>query len=293
MLFADWQSDAPDSFVAAVTWAKRSGAKVLVCSVITPSWSDGEGGGSTHRKLSEVIGDDLLCIACAGNLAKRHWRGAVHTNPDGWHVWPDGSIDNVVTPWGRETVSLDLSTTGGSFEVIACDEGGKPVARTHILPGCCGGSCRFVAKYKARYSVRIRSQTGGEFHLTALGAWLSQHSVSGSVMFPADGASWLSVGAWEHNRRADYSSCGPNSRQQKPDLVAPVPFVPRDDALPFSGTSAAAPQAAGLAALYWSRHPRASAAEVRTALRAAAADVAAPGLDDDSGWGLLQMPSLR
>src|SRR5262245_11583907 len=56
LLFANWEPDRPDTFVQAVAWARRQGARVLTCSVIMPSWSDGEGGGPIHSALSSVIG---------------------------------------------------------------------------------------------------------------------------------------------------------------------------------------------------------------------------------------------
>ena len=45
ILFVDWQPDSRESFLAAVDWAKRNGAKIITCSVVMPAWSDGEGGG--------------------------------------------------------------------------------------------------------------------------------------------------------------------------------------------------------------------------------------------------------
>src|SRR5439155_5680244 len=108
-------------------------------------------------------------------------------------------------------------------------------------------------------------------HLVALGGGLECVTARGSVACPADGPAVLAVGAVNHfGLRAGYSSCGPNSRWPKPDFVAPVPFASLWRSRPFSGTSAAAPQAASLAALCWSRHPDWTANQVRDALRQAA-----------------------
>jgi subtilisin family serine protease len=76
----------------------------------------------------------------------------------------------------------------------------------------------------------------------------------------------------------------------KPDFVAPVPFASAWRPKPFGGTSAAAPQAAALAALVWSRHPDRTAAEVRSALRSAALDLLTPGHDWETGYGLVRLP---
>jgi subtilisin family serine protease len=103
----------------------------------------------------------------------------------------------------------------------------------------------------------------------------------------------VAVGAVDAaGRRLFYSSCGPNSRQPKPDLVAEVPFPSQWRARSFTGTSAAAPQAAGLAALWCSRHPGWTAAQVRSAMLAAACDLGPPGHDCETGFGRISLPRV-
>src|SRR5262249_43146347 len=116
----------------------------------------------------------------------------------------------------------------------------------------------------------------------------------GSIPFPGDGPEVIAVGAVDADgRRLAYSSCGPNSRQPKPDVVAPVPFPSVWRPKPFSGTSAAAPQAAALAGLWWSRHPDWTANQVRAALRTSARDLGRPGHDFETGYGLVMLPWER
>src|SRR5207253_1523107 len=101
---------------------------------------------------------------------------------------------------------------------------------------------------------------GRPFHLVALGGSLRYTTVHGSICFPGDGSEVIAVGAVSADgRRVAYSSCGSNTGRPKPDLVAEVPFPTLCRTRPFAGTSAAAPQAAAVAALWWSRHPRAVA----------------------------------
>src|SRR5206468_2463415 len=113
----------------------------------------------------------------------------------------------------------------------------------------------------------------------------------GSIAFPADAPQVVAVAAVnEDGQRARYSSCGPNSRRPKPDLSAAVPFASLWRPRPFTGTSAAAPQAAALAALCWGRHADWTANEIRTAMQRAAFDLAAPGHDFETGYGLIRLP---
>src|SRR5205807_2164257 len=56
LLFANWEPDRPDQFLDAVRWARQQGARILSCSLIMPSWSDGEGGGSIHAALARLLG---------------------------------------------------------------------------------------------------------------------------------------------------------------------------------------------------------------------------------------------
>jgi hypothetical protein len=86
--------------------------------------------------------------------------------------------------------------------------------------------------------------------------------------------------------------------RMKPEVVAPdgvsttffYPLSDRngDDHPDFSGTSAAAPHAAGVAALMVEANPSASPDALQAALESTATNMAAIGFDYDSGYGLIQ-----
>lgn len=299
LLFVNWQPDSPRSFIDAITWAKRQGAHVISCSVIMPCWSDGEGGGPTHEAIRQLAGDgkhpgDPILVACAGNVAERHWSGAYADAGSGWHRWSEKSAVNWLTAWGDELVSVELCHRPEScylLQVLTAEGLLVGQAVNRIDDSDRAVVVRFPAQPNKKYQVRVRLTYGPPtpFHLTVLGGWLEHHKAAGSIPFPGDGAEWLTVGAWENNQRATYSSCGPNSAAPKPDLVAAVPFPSRWRAQPFGGTSAAAPQAAALAALYGSRYPGLTPADVRAALCTLAADVLAPGHDLETGYGRLRL----
>src|SRR5207248_2316037 len=151
---------------------------------------------------------------------------------------------------GRYTLTVVDATTGAEI--------GRALPQQQTKPGHGWAVVRFWPQARHTYQVRVHAlgEPAGEFHLVALGGGLDCATARGSIACPADGPAVIAVravDAW--GQRVGYSACGPNSRRPKPDLVAPVPFPSRWRPQPFTGTSAAAPQAAALAALWWSRHP--------------------------------------
>ena len=87
----------------------------------------------------------------------------------------------------------------------------------------------------------------------------------------------------------DFSSTGGVVRE-KPELTAADGVATSVEGFErFFGTSAAAPHAAALAAVYWSALPQANAAAVRAALLAEALDIEAPGTDPVTGRGLVEL----
>jgi hypothetical protein len=301
LLLVNWEPESPASFLEAVRRARREGARVLSCSVIMPGWSDGEGGGAVHEDLREALGDALL-FASAGNTAQRHWAGPASPDKDGWHQWARGKKDNTLRPFGQERVSVELTCKAGAYELVVLDAAGMhEVGRSRTLPatGFATAVVRFEPVAQHRYVVRLKclapgaenGKPAGRFHLTALGGRLQYATPQRSIPFPADGAEVVAVGAVDgKGRRMAYSSCGPCAAAAKPDLAACVPFpsVWRPEQA-FSGTSAAAPQAAGAAALVWGRHLEWSAEQVRQALTDAATKPR-PGHSTETGYGVVHLP---
>ena len=301
LLFTNWDPERPDQFLAAAAWAREQGARVFSCSLIMPSWSDGEGGGFVHSGLKRIVGTgtksgDIVCVASAGNTAQRHWSGSFHDDGNGWHEWIPHHPNNQLTPWGEETVSVELCGPAGTgYRVVVADAAsGEEVAQSpEVSPPTPCAVCRFVPKSQQTYEVRIRRLWGktSTFHLVVLGGSLRHTQARGSIPFPADGTEVVAVGAVDHaGHRMVYSSCGPNSAGPKPDLVAEVPFPSLWRSRPFAGTSAAAPQAAGLAALVWSAHPDWTADHLRSALVEAAFDLGPVGHDCETGYGAIRAP---
>jgi subtilisin family serine protease len=75
---------------------------------------------------------------------------------------------------------------------------------------------------------------------------------------------------------------------QKPDITAADGASAKTPGfLPFFGTSAAAPHAAGIAALIKAAKPAYTAAQIKTALINTSLDNMAPGVDRDGGYGVV------
>jgi subtilisin family serine protease len=303
LLLANWEPDNVPRFLDAVRWARGQGARVVSCSMVMPNWSDGEGGGAVHTELARIVGDglgptDALFVAPAGNLAQRHWSGPFHPDAGRFHAWVAGQIDNPVTAWGGDCVTVDLGWPAGPrYELLVLDTtarpqpAGRPVAMSD--GNWRSAAVRFVPQAGHTYAARVRLVDGEPtpVRLVVLGGGLEFATAPGSIAFPGDGAEVVAVGAvTADGRRTPYSGCGPNSPRPKPDCVAPVPFSTLCQPEPFTGTSAAAPQAAGLAALWWSRYPVWTASQVREALSRTAVDLGPPGHDWETGFGLLRLP---
>jgi len=257
-----------------------------------------------HRALSDLLGPgtrpaDLLCFASAGNTTDRHWAGHFRDGGDGWHRWQDKKADNGLRPWGDDDVYVELyGRAGASYELCVFDsDTGREVGRAATDPhqsDRLSAAVRFAPTSGHSYRVRVHHVGGraGDFHVTTTFASLDCTTVGANVCFPGDGKEVIALGAVDKDgHRQDYSACGTNLPRPKPDLVAVVPFPSAFRDRPFGGTSAAAPQAAALAALCWSRHHDWNAARVRQALQSAAIDLNTPGPDYETGYGLIHVPA--
>jgi len=111
-----------------------------------------------------------------------------------------------------------------------------------------------------------------------------------TISYPGANAHVLTIGATDENDQpASFTTRSPYV-----DLAAPGVNITVASALDNSwqaedGTSFSSPIVAGAAAWLWTVRPTLDASQVAEILRRSARDVATPGYDDATGWGILDM----
>jgi hypothetical protein len=113
--------------------------------------------------------------------------------------------------------------------------------------------------------------------------------------YPADLPHVVTVAATDKNGNvASFSNRSPFTDLAAPgvNIVAAVPtWKDPSGYATLSGTSFAAPIVAGAAAWLWTSRPALDATQVAAILHRSAHDIGAAGVDEESGWGLLDIPA--
>ncbi len=113
--------------------------------------------------------------------------------------------------------------------------------------------------------------------------------------FPAAYAHVLTVGATnESGRVAGFSTLSPNIDLSAPGVRIPVAEPISHDAAGYAvvnGTSFASPLVAGAAAWVWTMRPDLDNTQLFEIMRRSTTDIAEPGFDHASGYGLLDIPN--
>ncbi len=295
----------------AIDYLVDEGVSIVSFSLGYVHSGPGDGTGAVNDAVTRGIDAGQLWTVAAGNWGQQQWAGPfIDSNDDSHHEFASGvsrlrhrfHAGDVITvslrwddEWGATCSDYDLelfapdgSLMRASRHVQDCDE--DPVEVIQVL-----------ATQSGWHSARITAAGGVTPRRLSLlflgapdrGAAVDRPVGSGSLAEPADHPLVLTVGALDalsaDHAAAPSSSRGPTTDgRPKPDILAPT-GASGAIAGGFGGTSAAAPHAAGAAALLREALPRADrsglASELRTRAVAGASDAA-------TGAGVLHLGSL-
>jgi len=320
-----------DSFLqtsaAMFAHLEQEGVRIvsLSLSVLAMGRADGSGVlGEPTVPIYDILRDayetkNMLVVISAGNYARQHYAGRFHdygcpalstcdeaiqvsarkgeafTVYLSWDDWfPDPARPSAESDYDLTVIGPQGLIAGSS--TVTQTDGVSPVEMVHIVP-----------QEDGDYGIQIlRRTTTPEAHDVRL--WLAGANLplaryqtpESSLGPPADAESVITVGAAnvETGLRLANSSQGPTRDGRiKPDItsyahvsVSNPAYGPRS----FSGTSAATPHVAGLAALLLGRSgPNVSAQTLRDQVLAAAIDRGEAGPDPLWGVGLAALPPLE
>ncbi|WP_424019851.1 S8 family serine peptidase [Halorientalis pallida] len=288
----------------AVDWLRSStDADVVSMSLAWPNTAGPlDGTDDTDRKIGEFVADGGVWLTSAGNYANgRHWNGS----------WRDTDGDDVLDLPGGGSVAVEPPSSGSAdvfvswddwntpdedYDVVLVDEDGTVLDRsTNTQDGSTFGAWERVTVDAGDTNPRLRivhrsGARDAEFDAFTFGrARFDPSDATRSLLIPAASPDVISVGAVGHDSRRvrDYSSQGPTiDGRRKPDVVAPD-GVRTDAGCCFYGTSAAAPHAAGVAALALAANATLSPADLRAVLRSTTTAVRNGEPTYATGWGLV------
>lgn len=194
---------------------------------------------------------------------------------------------------------LALVRSGANTTIAVSDEyqtGSQPPFEALCLTNGTGVP---ITVYWAIRAYALRSSP--RLDLLTIGAPLEYQTAAGSIAEPATSPAAFAVGAlcWQSKQPEFYSSQGPTiDGRLKPDIsghdsVSGATYGASSGCVTtgFAGTSAAAPEVAGAAALVKQAFPAYGPDQLKQYLQKSALDMGAAGMDNVTGAGELQMPT--
>ena len=310
-------------FAQAAQYLLDQRVSIIATSLGFPGGSgDGNPDTSLADATAATIADvGVLLVTAAGNTGVSHYAGVFDPDKEGFHQFAPGvtrigfgylhdhgapTTQIVSLNWRAWTAYLAHQNVP-DLDLFIEDANGTPVASSQ--DGQSAHPPREYLQMKmtmgVAYYARIRLKPGTpppaqplvlDFETTN-GAPLQYVVARGSTtLAPADSPAALTIGAadWNTSAIAYYSSQGPTADGRlKPELVAPTGVsnraMARDGDATFNGTSAAAPQVAGAAALLKGANASLTAAQMRDILYRRAHDIGQTGVDTVSGYGLVAL----
>ncbi len=263
-----------------------------------------DGTSPVTRYADAVVEAGVIYVAAAGNEADNYRVGALSLADDGQYVEiADRYAILVRSPGGTARVSFRWSEPFGEAAtdldlVLFNADDGRECGRSenpqdgddNPYEEVYASGCEDWV-YATVFTPAAHDVTGlTGFLYGAYGLDESELTEVQSLTLPADCFDCVAVGAVVGTELADYSSRGPSDDgRTKPDVVAPSDVSTATyGERAFAGSSAAAPHAAGLLALWVdATERRGEPLGAYEWLAAGATDLGHPGADNDYGAGLV------
>lgn len=207
-----------------------------------------------------------------------------------------------VNPHGTGTIGLLAATSGNGQGITQAAWTAKaiPVRVSNRSDGAAYTTdLANGIRYAADKGARVINVSYSGVHLAALQRAALYAQSKGAVVFMAAGNDGLNHARWRnHKQLVAVGSTDPDggvsyfsSRGSFVDLVAPgrniLSLTTKDRTYNWSGTSFASPIAASVASLMLTANPELSPWQVRALLARTATDLGKRGVDDESGYGLI------
>jgi hypothetical protein len=248
------------------------------------------------RQHNSITSNPLIANPITGNstsTVQLFWNDPLRNSTNEYDLLvidSDGRIVGISNTWstGANDPYQTVQASAGQRLAIV-KKGAAPSRHLYI------DANQLVLKYGTQGSTRGHNAADAEnaFSIAALSVPTPAAAFVGGTSIRV--ADYSSDGPRRIYYNSDGSIISPNNLTktggrllQKPDFTAAdavTTDVPKF--APFRGTSAAAPQAAGIAALLLSYRPNASPIQIRAALTGGCLDIEAPGFNYNAGAGIL------
>ena len=251
--------------------------------------------GSVHNFATSTPFDTLTSN---GSLVNLYWSDPLGASANDYDLFRLNTAGTVVAASSTNVQNgtqdpyeqVNVSATPASTRLVVVKKTGALGRYLHLNTN------------RGRLSIATAGQTHGHAATNDVGAF-GVAAASASAVFPNafNASTPVETFSSDGPRRLFFNGAGtaftPGNFSSTGGLVVQKPDITAADGVSvngsgafagtFYGTSAAAPDAAAIAALIKSANPGFTQAQVRSALQASAIDIEAPGIDRDSGAGIV------